>query len=126
MITFPDIEAIFVPLLAAEFDGSGYRVSVKKTPPDETQPDFELVVVAAYGAEENYVTKLATLTLEIYAKTYANANSFALAVEAFIRTCTGEQIKRVTVLLGPIRIDETSQLEKRGIDVELVVKGSSS
>jgi hypothetical protein len=126
VITFPDIEAIIVPYLAAEYNGANYRVSVKKSPPDQSQSDFEIVVTAAYGAENNFVTKAATLTLEIYAATYASANSFANQVESFIRGCTGESIKRATVLFGPVRLDEDSQLEKRGIEVELIVQGSDN
>ena len=125
MVIFPDIEKIIVEYLAAEFQSEFFRVSVKKTPAEQPQPDNEIVVTAAYGAEDNHVMKTASLTLEVYANNYASANSLALSVESFIRNCTGEFIKRAIVLLGPVRIEEEGQMEKRAIDIELIVRGST-
>ena len=100
------------------------RVGTKKAQPDETQPTKEVVITVAYNAEQDYVRKLASATIEIYADTYANANSLALLVESLVRGCVGEEIKMAEVRIGPVRLAEEGTQEKRYLDVGLIVKGS--
>lgn len=130
MVIFPDIEKTLVSYLVAALAGNGsetaqgVRVGTKKAQPDEDQPAKEVVVTAAYNAEQDYVVKTASVTLEVYAADYATANSLSLLVEALIRGCTGDEIKKAEVRLGPVRIAEEGTQEKRYLDVGLVVKGT--
>lgn len=123
-VIFPDIEKTLVSYFATALAAEGVRVGTKKAQPDETQPTKEIVLTVAYNAEQNYVTKMASAVIEVYASDYATANSLALLVEALVRDCTGAEIKKAEVRLGPVRIADESTLEKRYLDVNLVVKGT--
>jgi hypothetical protein len=129
-VIFPDVEVTLVTYLNSALVGIGstlannVRVATKKAQPDETQPAKQIVVTAAYNGEVNYVTKIASVTLEVYATDYGTASNLGLLVESLIRGSTGDQIKRVTVRLGPVRQLEESDYEKRSIDAEIIVKGS--
>lgn len=130
-VIFPDIEKTLVAYLVAALAANGsstaqnVRVGTKKTQPDETAPAKEVVVTAAYNAEQDYVLKTASVTLEVYANDYATANTLSLLVEALIRGCTGDEIKKAEVRMGPVRIGEEGPQEKRYLDVGLTVKGTN-
>lgn len=126
-VIFPDIEKTLVGYLTTvlpEHGANDVRVATKKAQPDEAQPTKEVVITAAYNAEQNYVLKSASVTIEVYADTYANANALSLLVEALIRGCVGNQIKMAEVRVGPVRIGEEGTQEKRYLDVGLMVKGT--
>lgn len=126
-VIFPDIEATLVSYLKTALATKGesaVRVATKRAQPDETQPTKEVVVIAAYNDEQDYVLKNATVTLEVYAQDDITCTNLALLVEALIRGCTGAQIKRAEVRLGPVRISENGPYEKRALDVALVVKAT--
>lgn len=129
-VIFPDVEKIVISYLNTRFASiasplsTGVRVSVNKTPPDEVQPDKEIVITAAYAGEVNYVTKLASVTIEVYASDYATASELGLLTEAVIRDVVGNEIKAAEVSIGPTRIIEKGTQEKRYLDVSLVVKGT--
>lgn len=129
-VIFPDIEKTLVSYFTSAFAAigseltSGIRVGTKKAQPDDAQPVKEVVLIVAYNNEENYVIKNATLTIEVYASDYATANTLSLLVESLIRSAVGEEIKQVTVTLGPVRIGEEGPYEKRYLDVSLVIKGT--
>lgn len=127
MVIFPDIEKTLVSYFntALAAHTSGVRVGTIKAKPDDEQPEKELVITVAYGSEDNYVVKTATVTLEVYARTYEDANTLALLIESLVRGCTGEEIKRAEVRLGPVRLGDEADYEKRFIDVELIVKGTT-
>jgi hypothetical protein len=125
-VIFPDIEATLVSYLKTALAAKGestVRVATKKAQPDETQPAKEVVIVAAYNNESNYVLKDASVTLDVYAQDDITCTNLALLVEALIRGSVGTQIKRAEVRLGPVRIGDDGPNEKRSIDVGLVVKG---
>lgn len=127
-VLFPDIEKTVVAFLKEAIVGTDYegaRVATKKALPDETQPALQLVAMANYQAEENYVLKSASLLLEVWADDYATANAFSLWVEAKVRDIVGHPIKQATVLLGPVRDADETRQEVRRLDVELLVKGST-
>lgn len=130
-VIFPDIEktlvAYFNTALAAQDTdlASNVRVATKKAQPDEAQPEKEIVLTVAYNAEDNFVMRTASVTIEIYASDYATANELALLVDALVRDCTGTEIKLAEVRLGPVRIGEEGPSEKRYLDVRLVVKGTN-
>jgi trehalose/maltose hydrolase-like predicted phosphorylase len=129
-VIFPDIEKTLVAYLndalaaSASEVAQDVRVATKKAQPDEALPEKEAVLTAAYNAEQNYVTKTASVTIEVYADTYANANALSLLIAALIPGCVGEEIKMAEVRLGPVRIGEDNTQEKRYLDVGLVVKGT--
>jgi len=127
MVIFPDIEVTLVSYLKSALTSAGessVRVATKKAQPDDTQPTEQVVVIAAYNYEVEFVTKVATVTLEVYANTYARANTLGLLVESLIRGAVGEHIKKVDVRLGPVRTTEEGEQERRSLDVEVIVKGS--
>jgi hypothetical protein len=123
-VIFPDVETTLVSYFNTALAGQNVRVGTKKAQPDEGPYPKELVIIVAYNDEVQYVTKRATVTLDVFADNYASASTLALLVESLIRGSVGEQIKRVTVRLGPVRTNEEGEQERRSIDVELVVKGS--
>ena len=126
-VIFPDIEKTLVAYFNAALPShgaSGVRVATKKAQPDDVQPAKELVITAAYNREQDYVLRSASVTLEVYADTYANANALSLLVAALVRGCTTDGIKNAEVVLGPTRIGEDGTQEKRYLDVQLMVKGS--
>jgi hypothetical protein len=127
-VQFPDIEKTVVSFLNTQLASSsfsGTRVATKKALPDETQPSKQIVVNVAYNGELNYVTKLASLTLDVWADDYATASGLALWTEAKIRDLAGDPVKQVTVRLGPVRGSDNTRQEHRMLDVELLVKGTT-
>lgn len=125
-VLYPDIEQTLVSYFNTVLEGENVRVATKHSPPGESTPPAQLVITASYGAETGQrVTKDASVVLEIYAASYADASSLALYVEALVRDCVGDQIKKAEVRLGPVRTTEVSGQEKRSLDVALVVKGTS-
>lgn len=125
-VIFPDIEQTLVSYFNTALAGQNVRVGTKHSPPSQSNPSKQLVLTVAYGQEtDQRVTKDATLTLEVYADTYAEASQLGLLVEALVRDCVGSQIKRAEVRLGPVRTTEDSAQEKRSLDVALVVKGTN-
>jgi len=127
-VIFPDIETTLVSYFNTALPLNGatnVRVGTKKAQPDETQPTKEIVLTVAYNAEQDYVRKTATLTIEVFASDYATANTLSLLVESLVRDCVGEEIKFAEVRIGPVRISEEGPYEKRYLDVALVVKGTN-
>lgn len=124
-VIFPDIEKVLVSYFNTALAGQNVRVGTIHSQPDENTPAKQVVINTAYGVEtEQKVTKEATVTLDIYADTYSDANALGLLVEALIRDSVGQDIKRVEVRLGPVRTTEQSEQERRSIDVSLIIKGT--
>lgn len=131
MLIFPDIEKTLVAYFSQALQNTNtelaedVRVATKHSQPDENTPSKQLVINAAYNADTlDRVTKLASVTLEVYADDYATASSLAFLIEALARECTGDEIKRVEVRLGPVRTGEETQQERRSLDLEVTVKGT--
>lgn len=126
-VVFPDIEKTIVAYLKAQLVGTSYastRVATKKAMPDENYTGNQIVVNVQYQGEENFVLKTASCLIEVWCDDYATANGLGLWVESKIRGVVGNEIKKATVILGPVRgADETKQ-ELRQLDVELLVKGA--
>lgn len=130
-VIFPDIEVelvTYLDLSLATIDNpvaANVRVATKKTPPDLTQPLREVIVTGSYGFTLDPVRRQATAVLEIYAEDYAAASELALLVAALIVQVPGDHIKRAVVNLGPVRLPEENEQEKRSIEVDLIVKGTN-
>lgn len=129
-VIFPDAELVLVQHLNTALLAQGtplasnVRVATKVAPPDVTRPAKQVVINVGYSEETNYVLKRATATVDVYATTYQTASDLARLVDALIRDATGEEIKQVTVRLGPVRTTEETDYERRSLDVELVVKAT--
>lgn len=130
-VIYPDIEKVLVTYFNEALDAvgseltSGVRVATKHSQPDEATPAKQIVLIVAFNGEyEAPVTKTASLTIDVYADDYATASSLSLLVESLVRGCVGNDIKRASVRLGPVRTTEESMQERRSLDVELVVKGT--
>lgn len=121
MVIFPDIEAIVVAYLKSVLNPEIF-VATKK-PIGDNQPAQQVIVTAAYNAESERMLRTAALTLEVYAMGDIEATELALVVEAWMRECSNQYIKKATLRLGAVRMREESQMEKRAIDIELTVKG---
>ena len=112
MLVFPDVEKTVVTYLKSSLQtyggslASGVNVATKKVAPDATQPAKQIVIQFAYNREQNTVTRIGSLTIDVYADDYATANDLSLLVEALIRGIAGGFIKKVEVALGPVRTAE--------------------
>lgn len=131
MVIYPDIEKVLVTYFSAALAAvgspiaTGVRVGTKKAHPlEDPQPTKEVVLIAALNGERDRVTRTASLTIEVYADSYANANELSLLVAALAAGCVGTEIKQAVVRMGPVRVGETGTQEKRYLDVGLVVKGT--
>jgi hypothetical protein len=121
MLAFPDVEKAVVAYLKNAF--ADVHVATKKVAADADQPSEQIVVQFAYNREQNTVTRIGSLTLDVYANDYATANDLALLVEANIRGLAGGVVKKVEVAVGPVRVAEETEQEKRSLDVQLTVAG---
>lgn len=121
MLTYPDIETDLITFFQTYLPD--VRVGTKKLPPSEPQPDEQIVITAAYAGDKNQTLRYANVTLEVFANTSITANNLALQVEAYLRTATGQNIKKVEMLVGPIRVAEQGPQELRSMTAELTVKG---
>lgn len=125
MIIFSDLEVILVDYLKekfAELEMDDIKVSVKKSKQNDIK---EVIITANYNDEITHVHRNASAVLDIYAPTYAEANSLSLIVEALIREATVGDIKKVEVVLGPTRTTELTTSERRSISVDLVIKANN-
>jgi hypothetical protein len=125
MIIFSDLEIILVDYLKEELEAinmADVKVSVKKSKENNLK---EVIITANYIDEVTRVHRNATAVLDIYAPTYAEANSLSLTVESLIREATVGDIKKVEVVLGPTRTTELTESERRSISVDLVIKANN-
>jgi hypothetical protein len=128
-VIFPDIEPLIVDHLTASLALSGVtgvRIGTKKLPAGTTAPaTAEVVVIGNYTGTLDDVRSDATLTIDVYSQSYANASEIGLLVGALIVQIPGEHVKRAVVSLGPVRLEDEAPLEKRSLSVDLIVKGST-
>ncbi len=123
-IIYPDIEKTLVAYLEDLLDPDT-RVGTKKLAGDATQPAKQVVVQVAYSNDKTTpVLRFAGVIVDIFADTYEDASDLAFLVEALLRECTGEQIKKVELIAGPSRIAEETPQERRTLSLEVTVKGT--
>lgn len=129
-VIFPDVEVLLVEYLQTQLDlqatplAANVRVATQVAPPQITRPAKQVVVNVAPQEVYNYVLQRSTVTIDVYASTYADASNLGLLVAALVPGMSGEQIKEATLRLGPVRTTEETDYERRSLDVELVVKGT--
>jgi hypothetical protein len=131
MLIFPDVEVVLVSYFKTALAAlatplsTGVRVATVKAQQDQSQPAKEIIINVSYNEEVEYVTRVASVTLEVYANSYGIASQLGLLTEALARECVGGVIKKAEVRLGPVRTSESSEQERRSLDIELVIKGST-
>lgn len=131
-VLFPDLEPLLVDGLrdalaaSGRAEAAGARVATRKAPADlSPRPTREVVLTAAYGATLDKVRREANVVIEVYADDYATASALAVLVAALVPELAGDPIKKAEINLGPIRLLEESEQEKRSMTAELIVKGSA-
>jgi hypothetical protein len=128
-VTFPDVESTIVAYLKTALASTAFPnawVATKRAQPDEAPyPTEQVIVHVSYGPETQYVLRTATLVLDCYAQDDMTASNLGFVVESAIRGVAGNPIKRVEVVLGPVRRRDVSGEELRSLDIQLVVKGSN-
>lgn len=121
-VKFPDIEktivAYFKNVLANDV-----RVATKKAAPDKAGLNKQVVITVAYNQTSQYVTREASVTIDVFATTYAACSDLAFLVDAYVPGMVGTEIKLAETVLGPVRMAETNG-EHRSLDVQVIVKGS--
>lgn len=125
MIIYPDIEKIIVSYLSEALINIGetdVKVRINKS---KNNDEKEVIITAAYNADIPPVHKQASLVIDIYCPTHEEANALSLKVDSVIRGATIQGIKKVDVVLGPVRTAEASQSQKRSMSVDLIVQASN-
>lgn len=127
-VLFPDIEIELVSqltaMLAARSEAVAQDVRVATIKAAPSQPaQKQVIVTGSYQGTNEPMLRTATAVLDIWAPTYAEASELGLLVAALIPTCAGHPIKRCVVSLGPVRLSEQSQEERRSMTIDLTVKG---
>jgi len=125
MVIYPDIEEIIITYLKSNLlTIAGYEnvnIAPVKSMSDTAS---EVIVNGSYNSDISQVHRNASLVLEVYADTFEKANTLSLIVDALIRGANIGSIKKVDVIVGPVRTTEASALEKRSLSVDLVVKAT--
>ena len=122
MLIYPDIETDLISFFQTYLPD--IRVGTKKLPPSEPQPSEQIVVTVTYAGDKDHTLRYASVTVEVFADTDIEASTLALQVEAYLRTATGPNIKKVEMLVGPMRVAEQGPQELRSMAAELTIKGS--
>ena len=125
MVIYPDIEELIIAYLKSNLlTITGYEnvnIAPIKSMNDNAS---EVIIQGAYNNDISKVHRAASLVIEVYADTFEKANTLSLIVDALIREATVNDIKKVDVVVGPIRLAEASSSEKRSLSVDLVVKAT--
>ena len=130
---FPDVELLLVSRLKSSFQSasqsyaSGVVVATKK-PSAEVKPyPSRIVTVRADGglSLELGLTKTERIGVNVYAANYSDASNIARLVEAWMRSYTFGDIKRVETTMSPVRVNNEGKEEQRYMTFELVVKAST-
>jgi hypothetical protein len=125
MVIYPDIEKIIVSYLSNALTNIGetdVKVRINKSKDNDIK---EVIITGSYTSEISPVHKTASIVVDIYCPTHEEANTLSLIVDSLIRGATVEGIKKVDVVLGPVRTAEASQSQKRSMSVDLVVQASN-
>jgi hypothetical protein len=131
-VIFPDVEKILVAEIKQKLNQrdetytNAVTVSTKKPGPDvKPYPKKSVVIRSDGGPEIDHVRKLERIGVSVYASTYADASDLARMVQALMRTTTGRDIKQVTAVLSPVRVDEEGPQEARYMTFEIITKAKT-
>lgn len=125
MVIYPDIDELLISYLKDTLLViTGYEnvnIAPVKSMNDNAS---EVIVTASYNRDISQVHRNASAVIEVYADTFEKANTLSLIVDALIREATVNGIKKVDVVVGPVRLAEASTSEKRSLSIDLVVKAT--
>lgn len=125
MVIYPDIDELLITYLKDTLLViTGYEnvnIAPIKSMNDNAS---EVIVTASYNRDISQVHRNASAVIEVYADTFEKANTLSLIVDALIREATVNGIKKVDVVVGPVRLAEASTSEKRSLSIDLVVKAT--
>jgi hypothetical protein len=131
-VIFPDVEKVLVADIKAKLTArsetytNAVTVATKKPAADVKPYPKKMVVIRSDGGPElDHVRKLERIGVSVYADTYADASNLARMVQALFRTTTGEDIKQVTTILSPVRVDEEGPQEARYMTFEIITKAKT-
>lgn len=128
-VIFPDLEPLIVSHISDSLAAQGVtdvHVASKKLPPGIADaPLFQVVVQVNYENLRERVLRNANLMVEVYASNLADANELAQLIVAITPDVVGNEIKLCEVSFGPQRLPEESNMEKRGITFDMVIKGTN-
>lgn len=131
-VIFPDVEKVLVAAIKSELSSRSESyaqnvvVATKKPAPDVKPYPSRMVIIRGDGGPElDHVRKLERVGVSIFCNTYADASDLSRLLEALFRTMTGEQIKMVSVILSPVRLDEGSTQEARYMTLEVTTKATT-
>lgn len=130
---FPDVEKLLVSRLkdalsaSSKSYASGVTVATKKPSASVSPYPERIVTVRADGgaAIERGLTKAERIGVNVFAKTYSDASSLALLVEAYMREFNWGDIKLVETTMSPVRVDNDGVEEQRYMTFQMVVKAST-
>lgn len=126
MVIYSDIEKTLVSYLKSTLNAMPEYINVRVATVKSKENSLpEVIIKGAYNADINQVLRAASAVIDVYATSYEEANRLSLIVDAFIREATVGDIKKVDVVLGPTRTIEQSQMEKRSLSVDFVVKANN-
>lgn len=131
-VIFPDVEKVLVADIKTKLTArsesytNGVTVATIKPAPDVSPYPSKIVVIRSDGGPElDHVRKLERVSVSVYANTYADASNLARMVQALFRTTTGEDIKQVTAVLSPVRVDEEGPQQARYMTFEIITKAKT-
>jgi hypothetical protein len=131
-VIFPDVEKVLVADIKTKLTArsesytNGVTVATIKPAPDVSPYPSKIVVIRSDGGPElDHVRKLERVSVLVYANTYADASNLARMVQALFRTTTGEDIKQVTAVLSPVRVDEEGPQQARYMTFEIITKAKT-
>ena len=131
-VIFPDVEKVLVADIKTKLTArsesytNGVTVATIKPAPDVSPYPTKIVVIRSDGGPElDHVRKLERISVLVYANTYSDASNLARMVQALFRTTTGEDIKQVTAVLSPVRVDEEGPQQARYMTFEIITKAKT-
>ena len=111
-VIYPDLEEIIIAYFKTNLNTiTGYEnvnIAPVKSMNDNAQ---EVIINCSYNRDISDVHRNASAVIEVYADTFENANTLSLIVDALIRKATVNGIKKVDVIVGPVRLSEASTSE---------------
>jgi hypothetical protein len=130
-VIFPDVEKVLVAGLKAalkerkELCTHGVEISTIKPAPDKKPYPKRIIVIRGDGGPElDDVRKIERVGVNIWADNYADASDLARITEALMKQLTGAEIKKVEIILSPVRVDEEGPQEHRYLTLEVTTKGT--
>jgi hypothetical protein len=131
-VIFPDTEKVLIAAIKealstrTESYSQNVYVATKKPAPDVKPYPSRIITIRGDGGPElDHVRKLERVGVNVWCNTYSDASDLSRLIEALFRTMTGDQIKLVTVVLSPVRVDEESTQENRYMTLEVITKATT-